>query len=324
MSQRSLWAMRRAIYDLPLQALSRPVLITLTYPGGTWRDYVANDQVWGAHRDRLFKRWERRWGEPVKGVWVKEFQRRGAPHLHVVASLPAAVSDEDYGGLQARSKRLFGVHNTFGKPAAGEVWRAVEGEFGRWLRTQWSEVVTGNVLTDRASRRHHARGVTLRVRFDHGEGELENRVRMIGYLLGEFGKTDQKQAPGDFGGVRQWWGYRGPGFKPEWSEFVLSESVGWRVRRRLIRWVAVEVGRRSGWQVARSYRANLERYKQGVEARGLSEEDGLRVLRWSLAAERCAVEGRGGAAASGASSGRFLGAVDVSTGEVVTPSGALN
>lgn len=311
MTVRSRRRMVRTFYGLPWERLARPVLIVLSYPG-KWRRYVANDAEWGRHRDLLFKRWAREWGEPFAGVWGKEFQprllrpveERGAPHTNLVCGLPAGVSAEDYEGLAARTRRMFVDYHEFGKRGAGEVWRAPEGEFAWSLRTVWAEIVTGNVHGDLTTRRHHIHGVTIRVRFDHGEGELENRLRMAMYVARDLGKEAQKTAPAGFGGVRQWWGYRGPGFAPEEeSDWLLSDAVALRVRRRMIRWAALRVGGRKGWDAARAYREKMERYKQGVDPWDLRPEEFMAFLRWALAAER--------------RTGRDAVVVDVKTGEVV-------
>jgi hypothetical protein len=59
-------------------------LVTLTYPGV----FPADPEAWRRHLDAFRHRWERRWG-PAEGAWVLEFQRRGAPHWHLVLRLPA-------------------------------------------------------------------------------------------------------------------------------------------------------------------------------------------------------------------------------------------
>lgn len=59
-----------------------PAMITLTHPGD-W-ETVASD---GKNLKRRFEAWRKRyhraWGEKLRCVWKLEFQRRGAPHLHL-------------------------------------------------------------------------------------------------------------------------------------------------------------------------------------------------------------------------------------------------
>jgi len=64
---------------------------TLTYPG-VWDP---NPAKWTRDFVTLRKRWERKWGKwPV--IWKREFQRRGAPHFHLLVLLPAKVNKWDF------------------------------------------------------------------------------------------------------------------------------------------------------------------------------------------------------------------------------------
>src|SRR5487761_1568875 len=115
LSPRSALSMRRTFESLPWERLSRPALISLTYPGD-WKRWVPEGRRLEAHRTALRRRWDRRWGEPVAGVWAKEFQRRGAPHLHLYVGLPSAMSGEEMAELRARAieaKGLEAIHGTY-------------------------------------------------------------------------------------------------------------------------------------------------------------------------------------------------------------------
>jgi hypothetical protein len=72
-------------------------MITLTYTGD-WDVWVGDARELHKHREALRSRWTRRFGTPI-GVWVTEFQKRGAPHLHMYMALPDEVSDKEYLGL---------------------------------------------------------------------------------------------------------------------------------------------------------------------------------------------------------------------------------
>lgn len=63
-----------------------PVMITLTYPGD-WQTVAPDGKTAKRHISLLKKRYEREYGEPLIGVWKLEFQRRGAPHTHILASI---------------------------------------------------------------------------------------------------------------------------------------------------------------------------------------------------------------------------------------------
>lgn len=63
-----------------------PVMVTLTYPGD-WEIVAPNGQATKRHLDIFRKRYLRAFGEPFNGVWKLEFQRRGAPHIHILTSI---------------------------------------------------------------------------------------------------------------------------------------------------------------------------------------------------------------------------------------------
>jgi len=61
-------------------------MVTLTYPGD-WLTCAPSPEVAHAHLAALRRRWERRFG-PAEGCWKLEFQRRGAPHFHLLLRIP--------------------------------------------------------------------------------------------------------------------------------------------------------------------------------------------------------------------------------------------
>jgi hypothetical protein len=73
-----------------------PAMVTLTYPGD-WLTVAPNGKVVKAHLKAFRKRYERAWGEPLRCLWKLEFQRRGAPHVHMLMVPPHGRSDEDSG-----------------------------------------------------------------------------------------------------------------------------------------------------------------------------------------------------------------------------------
>lgn len=76
----------RPLYEQPGDVL----LVTLTYPGDDWERWAASPKLVKAHlakfRDRL-----RKAGVSPVGLWKLEFQRRGAPHFHLLLSLPEYI-----------------------------------------------------------------------------------------------------------------------------------------------------------------------------------------------------------------------------------------
>lgn len=67
-----------------------PALVTLTYPGD-WERLVPDAATFKRHVNKLRNSFRSRWGSNVNqwaGIWKMEFQRRGAPHLHIGTTVP--------------------------------------------------------------------------------------------------------------------------------------------------------------------------------------------------------------------------------------------
>ena len=58
---------------------NRITFMTLTYP----EDFPTDPKVFKAHLKEFRRRFERTWGK-IKAVWRLEFQKRGAPHYHIM------------------------------------------------------------------------------------------------------------------------------------------------------------------------------------------------------------------------------------------------
>lgn len=112
-SRRSRAAMCRTFAELdygPLVESGRvPAMITLTYPG-LWEAVAPDGASVKRHMVLWRKRFQREWGEPARYIWKLEFQRRGAPHIHLWMAPP------QHRGRTARP-------------------------FAAWLSDTWAEVV---------------------------------------------------------------------------------------------------------------------------------------------------------------------------------------
>lgn len=243
-SARSRRTMRFQFSALPWEMLGRrPAMITLTYPG-EWELWVPDSRTLVKHREAFKERWRRKFGTLV-GVWVVEFQRRGAPHLHLYVGLPDEVSEEEYRGLQVRTMRRRRRESDLGKYEARKRERAPSGEFAMWLRTAWWEVVGSELAV------HHGRGVDVAVAFFSPDAEsTANRAKVAEYFWRESGKWAQKNPPDGFGSLRFYgrWGQK-IGFNPVVSEHELDEQVGLelqRMLRRLQRQKIREMAERTG------------------------------------------------------------------------------
>ena len=197
MSPKSRNQLARTILSLPLEMLGpRAAMVTLTLPGD-WERWVPDGRVLEAKRDAFVRRWERRWG-PLIGLWAKEFQRRGGPHLHFYVPLPEMPA-EDFAGLQRRTIDAYGAAKRLGKyearrvtPPIGRVRQGnFGGDFAMWLRRTWAELVTGNTVPA-----HYVRGADIRVMFwTEEQAASRSRAQVALYLAPEAGKKAQKEAP---------------------------------------------------------------------------------------------------------------------------------
>lgn len=62
-------------------------MITLTYPA-EWTSVAPTSASAKRHLSMLRKRFEREFARPFFALWKMEFQRRGAPHFHLIAPIP--------------------------------------------------------------------------------------------------------------------------------------------------------------------------------------------------------------------------------------------
>lgn len=122
--------------------------VTLTYHRAWSEDW----QGWKGDCRRFRQRLARRWG-PAGGVWRLEFQRRGAPHFHLVCSWSAGCRPD------------------------GEA-------FAAWVARNWSDVIGES---SRAHRRHGTRVDEIYNTSGSGLGKL------LGYLVKELGKVRQSE-----------------------------------------------------------------------------------------------------------------------------------
>jgi len=275
--------------SLPWETVGdRLLMVTWTYPGD-WRPWVPDGHVWNAHRRAMAERWRYRYGrDSLMGVWQKEFQRSGRPHLHAYVGCPAGVSGEDYEGLRQRTllrkrlERAHGVHDGRGKlPPIGKQYG---GEFGMWLRTAWAEVVgTQGVLTA-----HHARGVDVTVCFwSDAVARTKDRLEVVTYLAGESAKESQKVPPSDFPHVGRYYdSWQGDGsFVPREAEYEFPLDVTREIADRLVRlrrWRIVSERKRRGLDGAGKF--DERRPDTGVMVTGqVRGEDFPRLVAWAEA-----------------------------------------
>lgn len=112
-SRKSRAAMCRTFAELdytPLVESGRvPAMVTLTYPGD-WECVAPDGASVKRHMVLWRKRFQREWSGPPRYIWKLEFQRRGAPHIHLWMAPPQ---------VPGRSGRRF--------------WE--------WLSEEWADIV---------------------------------------------------------------------------------------------------------------------------------------------------------------------------------------
>jgi hypothetical protein len=133
-SRKSRAAMCRTFAELdysPLVESGRvPAMVTLTYPGD-WECVAPGGAAVKRHMVLWRKRFHREYGEPARYIWKLEFQRRGAPHIHLWMAPPMSP----------------------GRSGRG---------FAQWLSDTWAQVVDHPDLEQKA--RHRLAGTAIDVR----------------------------------------------------------------------------------------------------------------------------------------------------------------
>ncbi|MGB3321234.1 MAG: hypothetical protein WBB05_01340 [Mycolicibacterium fortuitum] len=102
-SRKSRSAMCRTFAELdytPLVESGRvPAMVTLTYPGD-WEVVAPDGASVKRHMALWRKRFHREYGEPARYIWKLEFQRRGAPHIHLWMAPPISPGRSGRGFAQ--------------------------------------------------------------------------------------------------------------------------------------------------------------------------------------------------------------------------------
>jgi hypothetical protein len=153
-SQRNLLKKMNSVDWTPLfsNVERRPAMVTLTLPGD-WLSIAPTGEVFKKLLKAFRSRYERAWGEPLRGVWKLEFQRRGAPHIHIFMTPPLSLS-------QSRLLTMRGL------------------VFQQWLSATWTDVISPP--DDEERRKHLLAGTGI----DFAKGlHASNPQRITAYFL---------------------------------------------------------------------------------------------------------------------------------------------
>lgn len=167
-----------------------PAMVTLTYPGD-WLAVAPDGKAAKAHLRALRRRYERAWEQPLTAVWKLEFQRRGAPHYHLLMVPPHGVARTPAG--RARVDARIGA----GLP------------FRQWLSEVWADIVGHPDPAERERHRLAGTGV------DYAEGLRAHDPKRVAVYFTKHGSFAAKEyqhcvpepwtEPG--AGPGRFWGY---------------------------------------------------------------------------------------------------------------------
>lgn len=119
-SRRSRLRMEKTLQSLDFMPLfdegDIPAMVTLTMPGRFWEQCAPTPAAFKKQIEKFQLYYSRAWGVKAVGVWKMEFQRRGAPHVHILMTPPRGVSAD-------RAKLSFSA----------------------WLSSTWSRIVTAGL-----------------------------------------------------------------------------------------------------------------------------------------------------------------------------------
>jgi len=169
----------------------------------TWRHAPIDGKLVKRQLGDLFDAIRRRWGRKIEWLWWLEFQRRGAPHIHI---LTAGDIHDELGTVQ-RQRR-------------GRLRTIYTGHEIEWMWRKWLKIIKAEDC--RESVKFNSGGVWEK--FDKPDGAAR-------YCAKDAWKPHQTKVPSEYANVGAWW-HRSRGFKsPEMiSELLAGEDV---IRRGL-------------------------------------------------------------------------------------------
>lgn len=158
-----------------------PAMVTLTY-SGDWETVAPNGKAVKRHLALFRRRFQRAWGLKLKAVWKMEFQRRSAPHFHLLMVPPRGVARVGVGtGMR----------------------------FKQWLSAVWASIV------DHPDPVEYVKHLGSGTRVDYNEGLRASDPKRVAVYFTKHGGMRAKEyqhivpeswrGPGD--GPGRWWGY---------------------------------------------------------------------------------------------------------------------
>lgn len=184
-------------FDIPDSLLA---FITLTYPAD-WLCVVPTAASAKKHLHALRKRFEREFERPFYAVWKMEFQRRGAPHFHLLAPVPSGMG------------------------------------FSEWLSNAWADIVSHPDPDQRAKHLIAGTGVDRAKGMNSDTAQRISYYFSKHSSANKGVKEYQNTPPTEWveaGSVGRFWGYWG--LKPITLMVMMSDADALFVARCLRRW----------------------------------------------------------------------------------------
>jgi hypothetical protein len=212
-------------------------MTTLTYPG-EWLIVAPTGAAVKRHMTVFFRRFARAWGFEWLGIWKLEFQRRGAPHIHLWGPQPDGAAGDLRQVQHAADLMAWEAAKRKGRKPYLRLGVGDGLPYRQWLSVVWADIV-GH--PDPEQRRRHEKagtGVDLR------EGERMTDPKRLAVYFSKHGSYGAKeyqnevpiewQAPGK--GPGRFWGYRGLEKATAGVELAPADAVfAARTLRRLAR-----------------------------------------------------------------------------------------
>ncbi len=129
---------------------TRTLFVTLTWPAS----FPETPEEWAAILEKWRKRLERRFGRQFPGLWSKEFQRRGAPHYHLVMFPPEGMPIGPL--VRVAAEEWYALTGGGFHAGAVKSWKATRAYLGKFQaaeRVQHGENTTENTTEPRRTGR---------------------------------------------------------------------------------------------------------------------------------------------------------------------------
>ncbi|GEM_PF-6172499 len=158
-------------------------MITLTYPA----NYPANGELVKKHLHSFLMGY---WDKFSDGfyIWFLEFQKRGAPHFHILVSVDLSQCT---GGLIRKYRRRDGQ----------TLWFDTNQVMHNWVSERWAKIVATNKYW-RSSPQDYEKHRRVGCSWE----QLRLQDAGVRYVLKHFSKKSQKQVPQGFQDVGRFWG----------------------------------------------------------------------------------------------------------------------